>query len=37
MYSQADKTSLLELQTVDVSSKALFVAAAGLSFIAAVL
>lgn len=34
---QADKTSLLELPQVELSSKVLFAAAAGLSFVMAVM
>jgi len=34
---QAEKNSLLEIPQVNFSSKALFVAAAGLSFVAALL
>ncbi len=37
LLPQADKTSLLELPTVEKSSQALFIGAAALSFIAAVL
>jgi hypothetical protein len=34
---QADKTSLLELNQVELSSKGMFAAAAGLSLIAALM